>query len=1643
MLFKMFNLQRISVTCLTIRFSKMKLYTHSRQRGMTLVEVILIAVFLGVIAVGSTYFFAQTQTTLRSSSQTMECQTIAKQALENVVSIGSRLYGYTINNQDASLQYNPLFIKKSGSSTVDVGDGSYLGRSDVGFPSDMYKDLFENLGVKEKGSADYNSSNPEKNSGVPIVSLGKDPVELGTPVLITNSVNALQYLYNSNKNFFTGNGGKGEKYTSSSMSDDLMSKALSKYENRFNLEDAELYIKIAPVDLKTDKVMSAYSDIECYKTAYDGTKLVPRSYGCPKNSSGHTLVFTRPRLLLPSDANLKKQMTEGLVLVGNEDIGFEIKVKLKYEQNNQEFSCDAMHRFDHQGKTVTGNLAANNPLTVYVHSLESGAGKNFLASVTPPDKELKLTSCDTHGSGYKNIHLELRFRNFKRRESGGEEFGTLLLCKGKTACRSDGDEGYENCSVQETKWQRCHELEFPEQAGSTDADLSEDDKLKLTFNDLKENRRYDLSIKEVSMLEWSKRSVELYPNDNKALIGIGGIETIRFYIDARRPEVVKYGIPGDEVGKPTDGYGGRNYKGPKTDWIPPVGSLTDKWLQCNTDHVTIEAEITDQFTHNLEPCVYSGTRKRSDKDGKIKEVELEEPIESDFKSDYDSKSHKCFGTVKSIAHGRHTIEAKPHDTCGSDDDHKRNVIWDTDLPKTFEAQSVNDKWFSHTAKVPYTIITKIPFNSKTPEGKFPKHYSVTCFEKEYGDANLRTDGNSGQIACKFLNGNSDRDDGCNPETYGIQYHHVCGASGCKDSKKWGVYVPLKSECTGPSCKCTNVQCEPGLICCDGFNNNDCGSVAKHECEENKYLTGDPNQYCSNPKGGDRSAQDALSGCPPLGLYKCDYELPCGSPIDPFDPGDRPTDPCKNKRRGNTCEFKRDYNCELQGSGIRNTAGDFPGWCNGQSSVPCSIPDQCSNTIPVPETRTRCGNPPGTPPQYVNGVCQNEETYVVNVSRCNQWKATSSTCSPIFTGRCGEPKGSCSPLDEGGGNLSAEKCDVRPPDDLCPIIIPIPRPECDTSTLHGCKPSGSTVVEKGESSPDRHSDLWKCKNAEGFISGQCVKKKRVGDCGDNIHTCTPSGSIAKEEKEDESYWYWKCTSPDDNTLVTSEQCSANRECGTSKHTCKSATVTKKPGNSCSWEWECTGPDDDDLIVSTQCILGKRKGKCGTNENTCTPSGSIVDDKGQDENYWYWKCTSPDDNSCINSDQCSKKKICDPTQECCEGDTNPPNLNCPQKLCGNSKDTCVSPAVRKSMSPTTCQGPDSYCWKCDLGDQEETCVEVTSETECGLCGVGSVECAGYGGPNKESCCSKGTFHHHPKDESTEWKWICKNTPYKHDVKCGSDKKSNHRDDCSEPRSMECGRCGPYKGNSDASCSSGKFHPHPPDTKTEYKWTCINDPHVASDICAEGPNDTDKRQASCDPAPKPSCLPPGEYLMYQKIRDCNIILSVAGDTLKDQDKHNPDSHSGMYYEFAREELCNNAPPIETFVECITDESQTTSYNEVKDASCCQGTSTWIDRRVVSGKSTYYFTRSAKYSYIPIAVPEDSRSAPVLSPGSSWCNRLSDLCEDWHQRNKLCYNGPAEWEAHIEIHKVCPAQAPPIGTDTEPPSEECNLEINVDCVD
>ena len=942
---------------------------------MMLVEVILIAVFLATVAIGTSYFFAQTKATMSSSSQVMECQTIAKQALESVVSLGTRLYGYRIKHGKHDFRYEPLFIKYDTSEPNNIKHVN--SGSELSFPPQMYKTLYENLGVSPP------TQDPGTNTGVPLIG-ATYPFEISTSTLIVNSVNALQYLYNSDNGFFTENSGKGKMYTSNSGE---ISTLLKGYEDRFDLENIKFYIRVAPIDLTTDKAMASPP---------------------PK-------ILTRPRIHNAQNALI----SPALDVLGDPDIGFEITVNLEYTQNDQVYECNAMHRFTHQVKPITKML---KPFSVNQTSLVSGAGTD-LEVIPPPGR---LTSCDTDGSGFDTITVTVDFNNIQE----SQQIGTVILCKMDSYCRSHGSAGYGSCSPEEGLWQRCHQVEpkpGSDQSWTYTSELTSSQVLAMKFGSMKVDRRYELSVGEFSMAGHNLRERRVS----------------RFYIDAMRPSTGGETITNSAVGTPHDA----GYNGPFTNWaIPP--KATRRWIQCNTSNVTFNASIDDQFTHNLLKCDITG--KREDGTNKGAGVPTSPTVTSD-----------CGGNLSGIDQGRQTITFIPKDSCGTSSD-TGDLVWDTDLPSLYKAQGFsfsNPKWFKHTSKDAYPIKTEIP--AKNKKGEFPKHYSVDCDENFMG-GNARKDGDSGVLDCNLLTANPDHDDGCNPILAGTKYYHVCGgAAVCKDTE-WAVYVPHKSQCTGPSCKCTNVQCEPHLSCCNSSKGT-CNGVGHEEC-------GDPDtRDCTNPKGGTQGPADEVpSGCPPLGLNKCTYSLPCNSTSPCSERG--PTSACTGRRQGNSCSYSKSGTCYPTGStGLScDTSGIYTIGCDSGSCTvscvrgcrtPCS--HTCYDACHASDTQTVCDNNGlNCQPQQV--PCTHINCNPHNCHQCDQYEYTPvpGTHTVSFSGTCGVPVGGCNP-DVGGGNLLQERCDLREP--LC-----------------GAPPPGSASTTSNSSS------FWLCQTTWKGLLSNCKR-----------------------------------------------------------------------------------------------------------------------------------------------------------------------------------------------------------------------------------------------------------------------------------------------------------------------------------------------------------------------------------------------------------------------------------------------------------------------------------------------------------------------------------------------------------------------------
>ena len=1028
---------------------------------MLLVEIILAALFLAAAAIGTAYFFTQTKVTMSSSSQTMECQTIVKQALENTVSLGSRLYGYRINYRESEFSYKPLFIKYNTSKPGNIEH--VKSGSELHFPPDMYRTLYENLGVMDGAFI----QDPETNTGDPLIG-DTYPYDLSTSVLIVNSVNALQHLYNSDNGFLNDPSGMGKEYTSGSMFTGAISEVLKKYEEDFDLENLKFYIKITPIDLTTNEEMT----------------------------SPPSQILTRPRFHNPQGAAL----TPALNVLGDEDAGFEITVTLKYEREDQEYTCNASHRFSHSGKTITKRV---EPLPIDLTSLKTGAEidlKNNADLNTPPltpavPSDLKMVSCDTHGTGYNDITLTVDFSSMGE----GQQIGTVILCRMNSYCRSYGYDPYDTCVTEPGEWRRCHNITPASgQSWTYTSQLISSQKLEMKFSSMKIDRRYELDVGEFSMAGHNLRFKNV----------------AKFYIDAKRPEVTYRRITNNLVGRPGDAEEGRNYGHPHplTAWRQPLNSFYRRWLQCKTGTVEFAADRDDQFTHNLYVCDIKGKRE----DGTNKGTGV--PTSPNRTSD-------CGGELSVTQHGRYTITFTPSDTCGSNPAHAKDLVWDADLPGSFEVKNFtkDPEWFYNTSKDAYPIDTVVP--AKNTAGKFPKHYSVDCDDNFQGSS-TREDGNSGILKCRLSGSVPDHDDGCNLRPMRVQYYHVCGEAqvGCNHSKKkkWGVYTPLGESCV-------NVWCEPSLSCCD-INSGTCNGVSDKQC-------GDPiTRHCTNPKGGTQAkADEVLSGCPPLGLNDCSYQLPCEATSPCSETG--PTSACNNKRQGTSCNYTRPRTCIPDDSGLNfscNSSGTYTAGCDsGTCTVSCNSVCTRTSTYSCDCNCSTCTDSNGDDYDCNCSTC--------TCSRCDEYKqqARPTSMSPrTFSGMCGVPSGGCSKKGVGGGNLSQEVCDIRPP--IC----------CDRTTE--CCP-GDTHLTNSNCTPPPPV----CNPANECCGLTCATNP--------LHCCGCDSST-------------RCCSG--NTHPTNPHCPPPPVCDPSKRCCNGDTCSSNPDH-------CCGPKVDGKCSTNGCSSGEKK------------------------------------------------------------------------------------------------------------------------------------------------------------------------------------------------------------------------------------------------------------------------------------------------------------------------------------------------------------------------------------------------------------------------------------------------------------------------
>ncbi len=113
-----------------------------------------------------------------------------------------------------------------------------------------------------------------------------------------------------------------------------------------------------------------------------------------------------------------------------------------------------------------------------------------------------------------------------------------------------------------------------------------------------------------------------------------------------------------------------------------------------------------------------------------------------------------------------------------------------------------------------------------------------------------------------------------------------------------------------------------------------------------------------------------------------------------------------------------------------------------------------------------------------------------------------------------------------------------------------------------------------------------------------------------------------------------------------------------------------------------------------------------------------------------------------------------------------------------------------------------------------------------------CGSYQGESDASC-AEGKFHRHPGHSDNQYRWTCRNIPHTSgETRCRQSKRTPPIvvEKPIPPLETVVATCGFYQGESDASCTAGKFHNHPGHSDNQYRWTCRNIPHNGEEKCNE---------------------------------------------------------------------------------------------------------------------------------------------------------------------------------------------------------------------
>ena len=428
--------------------------------------------------------------------------------------------------------------------------------------------------------------------------------------------------------------------------------------------------------------------------------------------------------------------------------------------------------------------------------------------------------------------------------------------------------------------------------------------------------------------------------------------------------------------------------------------------------------------------------------------------------------------------------------------------------------------------------------------------------------------------------------------------------------------------------------------------------------------------------------------------------------------------------------------------------------------------------------------------------------------------------------------------------------------------------CDNSKENGCH--AGDLLDTTDSDEDYQ---WNCLAIEGGTSVNCSKQRPRADGRCDYNSPTPKCSVGRlvEQADDDEHEKWICKGIGSGGTDADCKKQKHGRCDNSRiYGCSSGVATNKRQANGFYRWGCAGSQSTQTVCSKR-IPVNENGRCDTSVRNGCHDGTFRD-TGDSRTHYRWECTGIGTGS--TTDQCELIKP-------------PTRVN---GRCNNSqRNDCSSGTANDAAIADTSLVYRWHCVGSGGGSTDTNCQKTIpaqrvngrcNNSKRNGCSPGTAnpnavadtetfykwQCIGSGGGSIASDCQKAR----PPTTTTRRPTTTTRRPTTTQVqvtcgRCGSSNETcaagdphNHPPDtetqwlwtcrniphqrgqcaarelqCDEdkpPVTVTCGSCDPsYQGNSNASCSAGTFHPHPGHTDTKYRWTCRNIPHQRGQCAA----------------------------------------------------------------------------------------------------------------------------------------------------------------------------------------------------------------------